>query len=76
LEVVIKPGVRVVPLTKESVTLSSSEVILMDFIIYAGGIEPNGLIYKLDLPKNARGFLTINAYLQVYKFRQAFEKEL
>jgi len=64
LEVVIKSEVRVISLTKESATLSSGEVIPMDFMIFAGGVEPNGLIYKLDLDKNERGFLNINAYLQ------------
>lgn len=56
LEVVIKLQSRVVSLTKESVSLSSGEIIPMDFMIFAGGIEPNGLIYKLPLPKNERGF--------------------
>ena len=64
LEVEIRSGVKVISLTKESVTLSNGEVIMMDFMIFAGGIEPNGLIYKLALSKSERGFLRINKYLQ------------
>ena len=72
LEVVIKSQLRVVSLTKESVSLSSGESIPMDFMIFAGGIEPNGLIYKLNLPKNERGFLAINEYLQVEGKKEVF----
>jgi len=72
LEIVIKSQSRVVSLTKESVSLSSGEIIPMDFMIFAGGIEPNGLIYKLLLPKNERGFLTINEYLQTDGKKEVF----
>lgn len=72
LEVVIKSQARVVSLTKESVSLSSGEIIPIDFMIFAGGIEPNGLIYKLNLEKNERGFLTINEYLQVAGKKEVF----
>ncbi|WP_457748904.1 NAD(P)/FAD-dependent oxidoreductase [Sulfurimonas sp.] len=72
LEVVIKSQTRVVSLTKESVTLSNGEVIAMDFMIFAGGIEPNGLIYKLDLDKNERGFLTITEALHVKRYKEVF----
>lgn len=72
LEVVIKSQTRVISLTKESVTLSSGETISMDFMIFAGGIEPNGLIYKLDLAKNERGFLNINESLQANGKKEVF----
>jgi NADH dehydrogenase len=72
LGVVIKSQTRVVSLIKESVTLSSGEIIPMDFMIFAGGIEPNGLIYNLDLEKNERGFLTINDALQVSGHKEIF----
>lgn len=72
LEVVIKSEARVISLTQESVTLSNGETIPMDFMIFAGGIEPNGLIYKLDLPKNERGFLNINEYLQAGSKKEVF----
>jgi len=72
LGVVIKNNVKVTALSKAYVTLSSSEQIPMDFMIFAGGIEPNGLIYKLDLPKNERGFLQTNEYLQSTLHKNAF----
>jgi len=72
LKVTIKSQTRVVSLTKESVTLSNGEVISMDFMIFAGGIEPNGLIYKLKLDKNKRNFLNINEYLQVQRYKEVF----
>ena len=72
LEVVIKSQTRVTSLTKQSVTLNNGEVISMDFMIFAGGIEPNGLIYRLDLAKNERGFLTINEYLQAEGQKEVF----
>ncbi len=72
LEVVIKSQTRVTSLTKQSVTLNNGEVISMDFMIFAGGIEPNGLIYKLDLDKNEKGFLNINSFLQVREHKEVF----
>ncbi len=72
LEIEIKNEVKVISLTKDTVSLSNGEVISMDFMIFAGGIEPNGLIYKLDLEKNERGFLNINPYLQVTGHNDVF----
>ena len=72
LEIVIKCNVRVASLTEEHVTLNNGEIIPMDFMVFAGGIEPNGLIYKLDLQKNERGFLDINEFLQVNKYKDVF----
>ncbi|MDQ7041903.1 MAG: NAD(P)/FAD-dependent oxidoreductase [Sulfurimonas sp.] len=72
LGVVIKNKQKVVALTKNSVTLSSGENIFMDFMIFAGGIEPNGLIYELDLQKNERGFLQIKPTLQVLEYERVF----
>lgn len=72
LEVNIKNNVKVTSMTAHDVTLSNGEIIPMDFMIFAGGIEPNGLIYKLDLTKNERGFLNINEYLQVDTHKEVF----
>lgn len=72
LDVEIKNSTRVVSLTKESVTLSSGETLKMDFMIFAGGIEPSGLVYDLDIEKDERGFVVIDEYLQVPKYREAF----
>ncbi len=52
LKIIIKHERKVVELTnKKNVTLSDGEILPMDFMIFAGGVEPNGLIYKLDLVK-------------------------
>jgi len=72
LDIIIKSQTRVVAVTKESVTLSNGEVISMDFMIFTGGIEPSGLIYKLNLPKNERAFLKVNSFLQVEGCRDVF----
>lgn len=64
LEVVIKNNKKVIGLTKETVKLSDGEILPMDFMIFAGGIEPNGLIHNLDIEKNAQGYITTNSYLQ------------
>lgn len=72
LDITIKNMKRVSSLTKSTVTLNSGEIVPMDFMIYAGGIEPNGLIYKLDLQKNAKGFLLVNDYLQTTKYKEVY----
>ncbi|WP_152183617.1 NAD(P)/FAD-dependent oxidoreductase [Sulfurimonas indica] len=72
LGVTIKNNVRVASLTKEYVYLSNGESIAMDFMIFAGGIEPNGLIYKLDLQKDKRGFLLTNEFLQTPQYKEVF----
>lgn len=72
LGVSIKNKVKVTALSKEFVTLSSGEKIPMDFMIFSGGIEPNGLIYNLALEKNDRGFLQTNEYLQSTSYENVF----
>ncbi len=72
LEVNIKNNVKVTSMTAHDVTVSNGENIPMDFMIFAGGIEPNGLIYKLALEKNERGFVNINEYLQVDTYKEVF----
>jgi len=72
LGVIIKNNAKVVSLTKENVRLSTDELIPMDFMIFAGGIEPNGLIYELDLEKNERGFIVTNEYLQTPQYNNVF----
>lgn len=64
LEVIIKNNSRVQSLTEKSVTLSNGEVLEMDFMIFTGGIEPNGIVHNLNLSKTEAGFLEINEYLQ------------
>ncbi|MDF1878292.1 FAD-dependent oxidoreductase [Sulfurimonas sp. SAG-AH-194-C20] len=72
LSIVIKNKEKVVSLTKNSVTLSSGEKIFMDFMIFAGGIEPNGLIFDLKLQKNERGFLETKSSLQVKDYNTVY----
>ena len=72
LEVVIKNRQKVVSLTEDSVTLSSGEKLYMDFMIFAGGIEPNGLIYELDLVKNERGYIAVAETLQSLEYEDVY----
>lgn len=63
---------KVVEVTKSSVTLSEGEVLPTDFMIYAGGIEPNALIFTLNLEKNKRGYIKTNEYLQTTEHENVF----
>ena len=72
LGVTLKHDTRVVSLTQESVQLSSGEVLDMDFMIFAGGIEPNGLVFNLELTKNQFGFIEVNEYLQSVDYKDVF----
>jgi NADH dehydrogenase len=72
LEVIIKNGQKVTGLTQDSVTLSSGEVLLMDFMIFAGGIEPNGLVYTLELDKTERDFIQTRETLQTKQYDEVF----
>ncbi len=72
LGVVIKNERKVVEVTNNSVTLSCGETLDMDFMIYTGGIEPNGLIYDLMLKKNEKGYLVTNEYLQAQNYSEVF----
>lgn len=72
LGIVIKNERKVVAVTHNSVTLSCGETLDMDFMIYTGGIEPNGLVYNLALDKNERGYIITNSYLQVQNYSEVF----
>lgn len=72
LGVTIKNKTKVKSLTSSSVTLTNGEVLDMDFMIFTGGIEPNGLIFNLDLSKNEAGFLQSNQYLQSVDHEDVF----
>lgn len=72
LEIVIKNERKVVELTKDSVKLSCGEVMPMDFMIFAGGVEPNTLVYNLELDKNDKGYLVSNEYLQSKNYEEVF----
>ena len=72
LEVIIKNKRKVIEVTKNSVKLSSGEVMPMDFMIFAGGIEPNHLVHELDLDKNEKGYIASNIYLQAKQYDDVF----
>ncbi|RUM62636.1 MAG: pyridine nucleotide-disulfide oxidoreductase [Sulfurimonas sp.] len=72
LGVVIKNKQKVVAVTEDSVTLSNGEKVFMDFMIFTGGIEPNGLIFDLELKKNERGFLETKLSLQTSEYETVF----
>ncbi|MCK4875864.1 MAG: FAD-dependent oxidoreductase [Sulfurimonas sp.] len=72
LEVIIKNKRKVVEVTKNSVKLSCGEIMPMDFMIFAGGIEPNHLVHELDIDKNERGYIVSNKYLQTQNYKDAF----
>ncbi|MDD2905940.1 MAG: FAD-dependent oxidoreductase [Sulfurimonas sp.] len=72
LEVIIKDGRKVVEVTENSVSLSSGEVLPMDFMIFTGGVEPKELVYDLDVPKDRRGHIAINEYMQIQGYENAY----
>ena len=72
LKIVIKHERKVVELTSEDVTLSDGEVLPMDFMIFAGGVEPNGLVYDLDLVKNEAEYIVTNESFQVEQHNEVF----
>lgn len=63
---------KVVEVKKSSVVLSQGEVLETDFMIYAGGVEPNALVHNLDLLKDKKGYIVSNNYLQVQGHRDVF----
>ena len=72
LHVKIITNRKVVEVTASSVTLSQGEVFPTDFMIYAGGIEPNALVYTLDLEKNAKGYIKTEETLQTTQYKEVF----
>ncbi|MDD5399749.1 MAG: FAD-dependent oxidoreductase [Sulfurimonas sp.] len=72
LDVIIKNERKVVEVTQNSVKLSGGEILDMDFMIYTGGIEPNGLVNNLALDKNERGYIVSNKYLQSQNYSDVF----
>lgn len=72
LDVVIKNERKVVEITKESAKLSGGEELPMDFMIFAGGIEPNGLVHELSIDKNEMGYIVTNGYLQTQSHDNVF----
>ncbi|WP_373000661.1 NAD(P)/FAD-dependent oxidoreductase [Sulfurimonas sp.] len=72
LKIVVKHERKVVGLTEKNVTLSDGEVLPMDFMIFAGGVEPNGLVYELDLVKNKDAYIVTNEFFQVPQYNEVF----
>lgn len=63
---------KVTAITEQSVTLSSGKILPIDFMIFAGGIEPNALVQELDVKKNTKGYIQTNEYLQVLNHQEVF----
>lgn len=72
LQVIVKNDRKVVEVTQNSVKLSGGEVLDMDFMIFTGGIEPNGLVRNLLLDKNEKGYIVTNKYLQSQTYDDVF----
>lgn len=72
LEVVVKNNVKVTEVKAQRVELSNGEVLHMDFMIFAGGIEPNGLVHDLEMLKNEKGYIVSNRYLQSKEYQEVF----
>lgn len=72
LEIIIKNERKVAEVMQNSVRLDCGEVMHMDFMIFTGGIEPNGLVYNLALEKNEKGYIVSNAYLQTQSYDNVF----
>ncbi len=72
LDVIIRNNRKVVELTDDTVKLSDGEVMKMDFMIFAGGIEPNHLVHELDIDKNDAGYIVTNNYLQAKNYNDVF----
>ncbi len=72
LDVIIKDNRMVVEVTKDSVKLNSGEILPMDFMIFAGGIEPNKFVLNLNIEKNEKNYIVTNEYLQSSSFPDVF----
>jgi NADH dehydrogenase len=72
LEIIIKNERKVAEVMPNSVRLDCGEVMHMDFMIFTGGIEPNGLVYNLALEKNEKGYIASNKYLQTQSYDNVF----
>lgn len=72
LGIVVKNEKKVVELDRISASLSDGETLPMDFMIFAGGIEPSALSNSLELEKNSQGYIETNKFLQVKNYDEVF----
>lgn len=72
LGVKIRNSTKVTQITEDSVTLSSGEELPIDFMVFAGGIEPNALVQELGIQKNEHGYIVTNEYLQTPEHPDVF----
>ena len=63
---------KVIEVSVTDATLSNGEKLAVDFMIFAGGIEPNHLVHKLTLTKDSGGYITTNEYLQSVDYENLF----
>ncbi len=57
---------------KDFIYLSNGNSIRYSFVVFAGGIEGSNLTNRLDLPKNKKGQLIVNSFLQVSGYENVF----
>lgn len=65
-----KLGIEIVPhyvkeIQDQTALFDNDESVVFDFAIFAGGISPAPIIQNLPFPKDTRGFLIVNEYLQI-----------
>ena len=63
---------KVVAITLDQVTLSDGDIIMMDYMIFAGGVEPNGLVHELDINKTSWGYIEVDEYLMSTQYKEVF----
>lgn len=64
--VVLLTGTAVQEVSEHEITFKDGRKLPYDLIIWTGGIKPNSLLDKLDIPK-VRGWLKVDAYLRAAK---------
>jgi len=63
---------KVIEISQDKVTLSDDDIIMMDYMIFAGGIEANGLIHELNIEKNHMGYIEVDEYLRSTQYDSVF----
>jgi len=72
LGIKIITNAKVTEVTKSAVRLSTGAVFPTDFMIYAGGIEPNALIHTLNIQKDSQGYIKTDETLQTTQHKEVF----
>lgn len=72
LGVAIELNSKVAQVCKNSALLSNGKEIMMDFMIFTGGIEPSALCSSLSLDKDENSFIKINQFMQTTTYEDVF----